>query len=384
MQRKTDGLYERKDSPYWWASYVNGQDARVRRSTHIRTETGIEGRREAEALLSKWRTESHQERMWGREKLDTAPSRTFDEVIESYLVGRGIIETFGKSRLAYIVRNLHDEFAGRAMDSIAALDVKKYVRRRMEKVGASTVNKELCLFSAACNWAKFEEGWEVPNPALGQKPKEPRGRVRWLKHWEAERLIREAGKIERAPWLADYVQLSLNTGLRKGDITAITWDRVDLAAKQIYIPGRGTNKSQAGRYVPLNAGALEALEGRLRFRNEHCPESPWVFSRQNGKRVQDMKKSFATARRNAGIEDFRQHDQRHCFGSWLVQADVPLKLVSEALGHASVRTTEIYTHVNPSAVRESVDKIGCVRSGHVWQNRLKPAIAKVPQSAELH
>ena len=73
-----DGIYERPDSPFYWASYIDAGGARVRRSTGIQKST--EQRREAEALLAKWRVEVHRSRHWGEQ-----PSRTFEELMLTYL-----------------------------------------------------------------------------------------------------------------------------------------------------------------------------------------------------------------------------------------------------------------------------------------------------------
>lgn len=76
----------------------------------------------------------------------------------------------------------------------------------------------------------------------------------------------------------------------------------------------------SGRSVPydiaqigrnLNAGRAPARHYRARFRAEHCAASPWVFAHKDGDRILEVKNSFATACRRAGIENFRIHDLRY-------------------------------------------------------------------------
>ena len=110
-----------------------------------------------------------------------------------------------------------------------------------------------------------------------------------------------------------------------------------------------------------------AIQARAEFRELHCPSSPWVFCDRNGNRIGSVKKSFASACRKAGVEDFHQHDLRHTCGAWLVQAGVPLIEVRELLRHSTVRMTERYAHLAPHNARAAVAALDSdsSRSGHV-------------------
>ena len=96
-------------------------------------------------------------------------------------------------------------------------------------------------------------------------------------------------------------------------------------------------------------------------RAEVCPDTPWVFFHVTpathvnvGDRVKNVRTSFATACKKAGIDDFHIHDLRHTAASWLVMEGVPLLEVSRLLGHKSITQTERYAHLAPESTRALV------------------------------
>ena len=361
--RDQDGVYRRKDSPYWWASYSNASGKRTRRST------GATHRKEAEVIHAKWKLETHQERHW-----EVQPPRSFDELMLQYLNETMHLKRTGPRRITVAARNLYAEFSGRDISDIKMHDVRTYVRkRRMSGLAASTVNKEVGLFSAAVNYARREWGWEINNPAQGCREREPEGRVRWITRAESVKLLQIAGAEPRALHLASFIELALHTGCRKGELLELEWRRVDLKRGLFFLEAQHTKTSRR-RSVPLNKNARAALIEQARFRAKHCPDSPWVFCHKNGKRVQDVKTSFNTACKRAGIEDFRIHDLRHTCAAWLVTAGVALAEVRDLLGHQSIQMTERYAHLAPENVRAAVTKLESnepneSRFGHVEERR---------------
>lgn len=262
------------------------------------------------------------------------------------------------------LKHLYPEFTGRDLNVVTAVDVRNYIaRRKAEGAAASTINKEIGLLSSAINYARREWGWDLNNRASCCKQREPEGRVRWITRAEADRLIFSADQDSRAPHLPDFIRLALNTGMRRGELLGLEWERVDLHANLIHLGAQHT-KSGKRRSVPLNAEAREAIIERARFRAEHCPASQWVFCARSGHRIGDVKHSFATACKRAGLVAFRIHDLRHTCAAWLVGASVPLAEVRDLLGHSSITMTERYAHLAPENVRAAVAVLDRSRSGH--------------------
>nr|WP_230972072.1 site-specific integrase [Burkholderia pseudomultivorans] len=83
--------------------------------------------------------------------------------------------------------------------------------------------------------------------------------------------------------------------------------------------------------------------------SENVPGARWVFFVQSGARIITLQKGFGAACRRAGIVDFRIHDLRHTFASWLVMSGESLYVVRDLLGYSSVTVTERYALVPASA-----------------------------------
>ncbi|MBF0154397.1 MAG: site-specific integrase [Magnetococcales bacterium] len=251
-------------------------------------------------------------------------------------------------------RHFLRHFAGKYLDEIKGTDVRGYVAaRQADGIKPATVNRELNTLSTAINWARRQLGWEVQNPVEGNKLPEPEGRLRWLTQPEQEALIRAARQHQSAPHPADFIILALNTGCRSGELLKLEWARVDFVTNLIHLEPQHT-KTRKRRAVPLNSSAVEAIASRASFRSRTCPSSPWVFSHPTGERIQSVKRSFAFACKQAGIQDFHIHDLRHTVGSRLAQSGVSLHVVRDTLGHRSIRSTERYAHLAPEQVREAL------------------------------
>jgi integrase len=163
---------------------------------------------------------------------------------------------------------------------------------------------------------------------------------------------RRARKQESLP-LLDYgdhltpaVIVSMNTGLRLGELVALRWSSIDFKGPRLTVEG-ATSKSEQTRHIPLNSDALEALK---RWRKQ-CPDAERVFP------LARFKTAWTALLERAHISKFRWHDLRHHFASRLVQAGVPLNTVRELLGHGSMAMTLRYAHLAPDQKIEAVAKL---------------------------
>jgi integrase len=165
------------------------------------------------------------------------------------------------------------------------------------------------------------------------------------------RRARKQAPLPPLPHYGDHltpaVLLTMNSGLRRGELLALRWSAVDLKGKQITIEAR-TSKSGQTTHVPLNSEALDVLKNW----HEQTPDAERVFAVETG-----FKTAWAALLTRAKITGFRWHDLRHHFASRLVQVGVPLNTVRALLGHGSITTTLRYAHLSASETSEAVARL---------------------------
>jgi integrase len=264
----------------------------------------------------------------------------------------------------------------RPIAGITVAQVEAFRLKRInEGIEPSTVRRDLDalagVLTRAVKLGKLPENVvrRVERPRIDRTPK-----VRYLDHDEEKRLrdaLRERdAKMQEArgshnkwlkargqelqpplPHFGDHltpaVLVSMNTGVRRGELLALRWSAVDFKLKQLTIEG-STAKSQQTRHIPLNTEALEILK---QWR-EQAPSDERVFPIDTG-----FKSAWAPLLVRASITRFRWHDLRHHFASRLVQAGVSLNTVRELLGHADMAMTIRYAHLAPDQRREAVARL---------------------------
>ncbi len=355
QKRDQDGIFRRPDSPYWWASFTDGYGRSARRSTRIRCKDDPQ-KIKVKALRLKWVEAADIERREGPKAECDDQSYTFDDLMMKYLDFL-VLQKRSTERDRFSLNRLYPVFSCCVLEKLGAADVHRYVTSRQTSgVAPGTINKEIGLFSAALNWARKDLEWDVPNPFKGRRQREPEGRIRWLTLSEASLLLRVAEEEPKAPHLVDFIRLALNTGLRRGEMLGLEWRRVDCKERLILLEAQHQKNGRYGS-VPLNEQAWKAVVSRQKFREAHCPASPWVFSRKNGSRIKSVRRSFNSACQKAKIEDFRIHDLRHTCATWLVQNGVSIREVAELLRHSDIRMTMRYAHLSPDNIRDAVRRL---------------------------
>jgi integrase len=217
--------------------------------------------------------------------------------------------------------------------------------------GPRTTRGYLATMEHAFKLAVEEWLWLDTSPmARVRKPKEPRGRVRYLSDEERCRLL-EACRASRNRHLYPLVLLGLLTGCRKGELLGLRWSQVDFKRAMIVLE---YTKNGDRRSVPLVSQAESVLREHGRLRRL---DSPLVFPRSDGREPIDIRYSWHQALTTAEIDDFRMHDLRHSCASALAASGASLLDIAQILGHRSLSMTRRYTHSTEDHTRRTLERM---------------------------
>jgi len=248
---------------------------------------------------------------------------------------------FGELPLSRITPELVEQYKQqRLKDKVV---VKKKTTRTTK---GPSINRELAILKNLFNTAKKMRRFRGENPVEGISyfPEQSRDYV--LSKEEVGRLLAAAGEP-----LRKIILIALNTGLRKGEILSLRWSQVNLAERVISF---ARTKSTKFLRVPINAvveGVLSSIERT----------GDYVFPGRWGKgHLADSKQPFNAARVAAGLPDLHSHDLRHCAGTYMSAAGVPLTTIQQILGHRDIRTTNRYINLNDENRRKAVDALAAV------------------------
>ncbi|HEX5749453.1 MAG TPA: tyrosine-type recombinase/integrase [Archangium sp.] len=285
-------------------------------------------------------------------------------VSKSQILESHILPFFGEMALAAIGSAEMEDFkavmrkkksaarARKAAPTRAAL--RKRNGEEPKPLSLKTINNVLTVLSKLLAVAEEQRVIEqAPRVRLFAKlPKPP---FDFLTFEEAERLSNAAEPEWRALLL-----VALKAGLRQGELIGLQWSDVDFQRGKLHVRRTiwrgvsGLPKGGRERTVELPSSAVDALKGHRHLRG------PYVFCQEDGRPLTDglLKLPLRRALQRAGItrEQGRigWHDLRHTYGSHLAMRRIPLTVIKELMGHATIDMTERYAHLSPDTRREAV------------------------------
>lgn len=334
------GLYKRGDSQFYWMSFVvNGR--RVYESTKTKN------KKLAEKRYAKRLTEIEEDGWFPAE----VKRKTLRDMIDRYEA-----EYTGKKKHQARDRSIFKHLNGFFGEYILLKNMGHVIadyeaHRSREGARPATIVKELGLLRRMLNLASKRWRWVRDNPiSLIEMPQVRNERVRYLSPVEKEMLFAALDDKRVPRWLKSIVVIALNTGLRESNILNLRWSQVNLFSSLLIIGG-SEMKNQDSIGIPLTSEALDTLRELHKVKQVEG----YVFH-EEGRRIYARKlhRAFVQVCEIAGLRDFRFHDLRHTFASYLRQRGVDLHILAKLLGHRDLRMTQRYAHLSVENLRDAV------------------------------
>lgn len=250
------------------------------------------------------------------------------------------------AREAKIYAKYLNEYFGNSknIQEIKASDLEKF-KTYMTKKGRTkaTINRYLAALKRAYN-IMIDDELITNNPVNKvKKLEEDNHRYRYLTKEEWGRL-----KKHLPPATLKIVIYALQTGFRKGNVLQSRWEQVDFNLRTIELL-KQNNKGKKVIKIPITDTLYKLLQSL-----EPKKEGYIFINPDTGKPYTNIKKSFNSALKKAGIKDFHFHDLRRTVGTWLLTGGVDIRTVQNILAHSDVSTTERYLSLTPEQNKKAM------------------------------
>lgn len=249
----------------------------------------------------------------------------------------------------------------KSWEALTADDFRRYLFEQMKAgLGRATIRLHFAAFRSFYKFLTRRRGW-TNNPLLEvQLPKPEKKLPVVLTLTQVEQMLAlplTAPKEKQAPaWAGErdaaILELFYSSGIRLSELVALNVDDVDVYSETMRVFGKGRKE----RVCPIGGPALRAMQ---RYQSKLGVHHGPLFRSKVGKRmsVQAVNDVVAKYWRLSGLPvQVTPHKFRHSFATHLLNNGADLRSVQTLLGHASLSTTQIYTHVSTERMKQVYDK----------------------------
>ncbi len=258
------------------------------------------------------------------------------------------LRAYGKDLEAFVAK-----YPGLEPGGIERVHVRAFLAD-LQKEGGLARASILRRMAALRSFVKFlrSAGLLKGNPVFGVPlPKRGRPLPKFLTENEMAELMAVPASSNAAQRPRDraLIELIYSSGLRRAEVVSLNCGDIDYMSGTVRIFGKGSKE----RIVPVGDGALKCLRSYLEGRRKEDAEP--VFVGPSGKRLSDAGLVFILSRwvkASALKKRITPHVLRHSFATHLMNRGCDIRMVQEMLGHVSLQTTQIYTHVSLDRMKE--------------------------------
>ena len=337
-------MFIRKEyNGYWYIWYMNPET-----SKRTKLSTKSKNLVRANSVFIKFKKE-YESKL--NEGINSIPILEFVDIIKNYK------KNFISSNSLYYYELELKQFDKFLNSSLKTADIKQkhiddYLNNLFkENYTLSSAKRKITTLLICLNFAKktkyisSEINLELPSIKLPQIEK------KFINEDDLMKLLEHCNNQD----LKDFILVAFMTGMRRSELTNLKWNQIDLEKGFIYLNNiNSLTKSRKMRTIPMTLGCIEIIKSRL-SKNE----SPYVFTYKSKEWDNNIRYNFNKLVNQVFGENSKItiHTLRHSFASNLIKKGVEIFTVSKLLGHASVATTQIYSHLAIDTLYDAVKVI---------------------------
>jgi len=232
---------------------------------------------------------------------------------------------------------------------LALLNEKQYSK--------ATIARKLATLRSFYKFLVKRNGLSSNPVMVVRTPKQDKRLPRFLEYAEVKKLL-ETPPVDT--WLGArdraILETLYSTGLRVSELVALNMDDVDFLGEIVHVRGKGKKE----RITPIGTTALQVIQHYMEFRNKRAQsnsnfDSKVLFVNKHGRRLstRSVRRKMDKYLKIAGLDpEISPHTLRHSFATHMLNNGADLRSVQELLGHQSLSTTQVYTHLTTKKLKE--------------------------------